>query len=222
MTRRKAIIRGQRAATLAPPDPAGSNRYPFPMTVEIRCLADLLSQVADVRVDGPGLHFVRHAANLGENALARNDGRPVADQQPDSSNSFFASRTSAPWRKTRTVFSSISSSRRRNRRLVGGDRSAPGSPRRARQLAHAERLGEVVVGAELEAGDAVALPARGEHQDRDVGVARSRRNSRQMVNPSRSGKIEIEDQEIEVAVLDASRPSCPFAKCGRDNPPAAG
>jgi len=37
------------------------------------------------------------------------------------------------------------------------------------QLAHAERLGHVVLGAELEAGDAIGLAAaRGQHDDRDL------------------------------------------------------
>jgi hypothetical protein len=40
------------------------------------------------------------------------------------------------------------------------------------ELARAERLGEVVVGAEVEAADAVVLGRLcGEHDDRDVGVA---------------------------------------------------
>ena len=66
----------------------------------------------------------------------------------------------------------------------------------------AERLGEVIVGAELEAGDAVALgAARGEHQDRD---RRRERIAAQLAADGEAvdvGKIEIEDHEIEAAAL---------------------
>ena len=75
------------------------------------------------------------------------------------------------------------------------------------QLTHAERLGQVVVRAELEAGDAVALrAARGEHQD---GNGPRRWIAPQLAadgQPVEIGEVEIEDDEIAFALLHRKQP----------------
>src|SRR5438552_2719578 len=43
-------------------------------------LADFLAEVADVCIDGPRLHLIRHLPHLRQNAIARDYGRAVADE----------------------------------------------------------------------------------------------------------------------------------------------
>ena len=77
------------------------------------------------------------------------------------------------------------------------DRSHPGD-----QLAHAERLGQVVIGAELQAGNAVALgAARREHQDGDGLCLRIAAQLATDGQPVEIGEVEVEDDEIEPATL---------------------
>src|SRR6185295_1517476 len=75
------------------------------------------------------------------------------------------------------------------------------------QLADGERFGQVIVGAELEAGDAVAFGAAGgEHED---GDRRSDRIAAQFAADGEAvdvGKVQIEDHEIEAAALHRDQP----------------
>ena len=71
------------------------------------------------------------------------------------------------------------------------------------ELARAERLGQVVVGAELEAEQLVELVvARGEHDDRDGRVAAQLAGDVEAVEP---GQAEVEDDEVGVALADRRR-----------------
>ena len=71
--------------------------------------------------------------------------------------------------------------------LLAGQRGPHPAQHRADpgdQLARAERLGHIIVGAGLEAADPVALlAARGEHDDRHVGGLARRRSRRQTSMP---------------------------------------
>ena len=65
------------------------------------------------------------------------------------------------------------------------------------QLAHVERLGQVVVGAELEADDAVDdLPARGQHQQRRLHAASAEVAAD--VEAVLARQRDVEDQQIEL------------------------
>ena len=68
------------------------------------------------------------------------------------------------------------------------------------QLARAERLGQVVVGAELEAEQLVELVvAGGEHDDRDGRVAAELAGD---VEPVEPGQAEVEHDEVRPALAD--------------------
>ena len=65
------------------------------------------------------------------------------------------------------------------------------------QFARAERLGQVVVGAHLQSDDAVGLlAARGEHDDRDVGVGAQVAAQREAVV---AGQHQVEHHQVECA-----------------------
>ena len=86
--------------------------------------------------------------------------------------------------------------RRRGRRRPSASRCGPpqhGAHAR-HELARAERLGDVVVGADLQAVQTIVfLDARGEHDDRQVGFAADRRATSM---PSSCGKPEVEDDQV--------------------------
>ncbi|MDR9158743.1 hypothetical protein FEP45_03792 [Burkholderia multivorans] len=92
--------------------------------------------------------------------------------------------------------------------LVERERAVPHDGRAAagaapRQRAHArlelvqrERLGHVVVGAEIEPFHAlVDAVGGGQDQDREIGIARAQ--ALQHVEPGHFGQAEIEDQQVE-------------------------
>ena len=88
-------------------------------------------------------------------------------------------------------------------------RDAPQQRADARdQLVGAERLGDVVVGADLEADDAVGLlGARRHHDDRDgARWPRSARSARQTSRPLMPGQHHVEDGEVD-RVLRARTPA---------------
>ena len=63
------------------------------------------------------------------------------------------------------------------------------------ELEHAERLGQVVVGAELEAEDAVELGRlRGQHQDRRRAAARAQRLRH--LETVEAGHHQVEDEQV--------------------------
>ena len=71
-------------------------------------------------------------------------------------------------------------------------------------LGRAERLDDVVVGAELEPDDPVGLgPARGEHDDRDAGLAGAARGTTS--RPSPSGSADVEQDEVGSCAVERAR-----------------
>ena len=81
----------------------------------------------------------------------------------------------------------------------------PRAPQRrfdaAAELAHRERLGDVVVGADLEPGDLVGLAAfRGQHDDRHLAA---RAQLAADFDPVELGQHQVEDDQVEAALLEA-------------------
>ena len=78
----------------------------------------------------------------------------------------------------------------------------------AHQLAQAERLGQVVVGAELEADDLVDLVvARRQDQDRHLGAGGA--DAAQHLEAVDAGQADVEDHEVRGLGVAISRPSSP-------------
>ena len=94
------------------------------------------------------------------------------------------------------------------RRLVGRGLGRPahlGAPQRgldpARELAHRERLGDVVVGAELEPDDLVdLLGLGGQHDDRDRAAAAQPAADLEPVDPRQH---QVEHDEVERLLVEA-------------------
>ncbi|MFN7977625.1 MAG: hypothetical protein U0P30_05770 [Vicinamibacterales bacterium] len=90
------------------------------------------------------------------------------------------------------------------RALVGGRRHRVGTaaatqrrPHARRQLTRAERLGDVVVGAGVEAGHAIALGrARREHDDRHGGGGRTLAQDAAHLEAVEYRQVQVEDHEI--------------------------
>ena len=91
----------------------------------------------------------------------------------------------------------------------------------AHELARGERLGDVVVGAELEAEDAVDLvAARGQHDDGDVGGGAQ---VRAMSSPDLPGKHDVEDDEVGLDLVeDELGARAVDARCGPRSRPRRG
>ena len=88
------------------------------------------------------------------------------------------------------------------------------------QFARAERLGQVVVGAHLQADDAIGfLAARGQHDDRDVGVGAQRAAQREAVV---AGQHEVEHDQVECALVQRlphrAAVARPRSRAGRSSP----
>ena len=86
-------------------------------------------------------------------------------------------------------------------------RGAPAQDRAQprQQLARAEGLGEVIVGAELESDDAIGLlAARGEHQDREIG---SGPHAATHLEAIEIGEHHVEDQGVDPAARGAREPA---------------
>ena len=83
-----------------------------------------------------------------------------------------------------------------DRLLLGRRRSAQRRAEPGEELVHAERLGDVVVGAGVEGGDLVGLAfAHREHDDRHVGPAAQAADHLDAVD---AGQAEVEDDEVGV------------------------
>ena len=83
-----------------------------------------------------------------------------------------------------------------------------------RELAQAERLGDVVVGAEVETGDAVRLACPGrQHDDRQRRRGRPRPQEAADLGAVQDRQIQVEDQQVRRRVAD--RPEGRVA--GRDD-----
>ena len=157
-----------------------------------------------MRVDGPRLDLVRHVPHLGQNAIARHDRAAIAHEQPEQLEFFLCQLD---------LFAVAEDAKRSlvdldlavfvDARIFGDHaRAAPNGGDSCDELANAERFRQVIVGAELEAGDAIALrSARGEHENRNgrrLRIAPQFAADRQAVEV---GQIEIEDHEIGHAAL---------------------
>ena len=83
------------------------------------------------------------------------------------------------------------------------------------QLARVERLGQVVVGAELEPDDLVDVVALGgEHDDRRVGALGQRADAAADLEPVDAGEHDVEQHHVEVALLQRGQPALPVAGDG--------
>ena len=81
---------------------------------------------------------------------------------------------------------------------LAGRRAAQQRAHARHELAHAERLGQVVVGAAVEAEHLVGLFApRGQHQDRHVAHSRSRRMARQTRDAVEPRQHQVEHDQVE-------------------------
>jgi hypothetical protein len=80
-------------------------------------------------------------------------------------------------------------------RADGAALSADERPKARQELARIERLGQIVVGPELEADDSVGiLTARGQHQDRHVTHCAQPREKTEPIEP---GKHYVEHHDVE-------------------------
>ena len=96
------------------------------------------------------------------------------------------------------------------------DRPAPAQQRTdaRHQLAHAERLGQVVVGAAVEPEHLVHLVApRGQHQDGHVGIARVAPDGAAERDAVEPGQHQVEHDEVEAV----GRGRCPVPRCRRSS-----
>ena len=92
-------------------------------------------------------------------------------------------------------------------RLAAHPRAAQGGFDAAAELAHRERLGDVVVGADLEPGDLVGLAAlRGQHDDRHLAA---RAQLAADLDAVELGQHQVEDDEVEATLVEASSASLP-------------
>ena len=123
--------------------------------------------------------FSSHTRAIRSSRVTTRPAWPISSAS--RSNSLRESWSSSPASRTRREPGSTSSSPTVT--AAAGAAAASRRPRRAAQhradardhLGAAERLDDVVVGAELEPDDAVGLgPARGQHHDRDVAAAAQR------------------------------------------------
>ncbi len=109
------------------------------------------------------------------------------------------------------------SRRRRLQRLVVGARAGPAHHRAqpGDELARAERLGDVIVGAAVEAAHLVGLfAARGQHDDRQGAGLGERRIWRQTSIPETSGSIQLSSTEIGLVLGDAKQRLLAVARLG--------
>ncbi len=81
--------------------------------------------------------------------------------------------------------------------LVGRSAAPQNGADSGGQLAEAERLGHVIVGAVLETGDAIVLAgARGQHDDRDVRDVGARSQDAAHFEPAHHRQVQVQDDEI--------------------------
>src|SRR6478736_1324336 len=133
-------------------------------------IAELAPQLRDVHVDGPGAARIRHAPDEIEQALAREDDARMLEEAGEEVE-LLARELDQCAADGHLVGVAPQDDLARGEHLLlvpalgtTEDRLDPG-----RQLAGRERLRDVVVGAELEAGDAVRLLVAGsEHDDRNL------------------------------------------------------
>ena len=172
--------------------PHGRSTHPTPRTVcsdaRLALGLELAAQVADEHVDHVGLDLGRVAPDVAEQLVAREHLAGMARERLEQLELAPRELEVAP------VAGGDVAARRRRRRRRSRSGPAPSEPRRrssacsrAVSSAQRERLDQVVVGAGLQAGDAVLdLVARGEDADGDVD-ARRRAAAARPPTPSRSG-----------------------------------
>ena len=156
-----------------------------------------------MRVDGARLDVVRHLPHLGQDPVARDHRAAVADQQHQQlvfffrQPHFFGAGVNAVRVLVDAQLAVVVLGRLQRTAAAAEDGADAGH-----QLPHAERLGQVVVRAELQTGDAVALrAARGEHEDgnRPGGLVAPQLAADGQ--PVEVGKVDIEDDEVALALL---------------------
>ena len=115
-----------------------------------------------------------------------------------------------------TGSSSIGPTFRTAARIAGGRARAPlGEPVRERghaqhDLAHDERLHDVVIGADLEAEDAIlGLALRGQHQHADVGDLRVGADRLADVVAGLVGQHQVEHDDVGLVLLHGGEPLGP-------------
>jgi hypothetical protein len=208
-----------------PPSHAGgSNRKPTPRTDSIHvCRAELLAQRRDVGVDclgravpvgvphrledlGPGVDGADVVGQEGQQVeLLGREGDLVA---VDATRRVRRSNSSAP------IVCGPDWSRSDGARLTVAGAAADGADARD-QLAQAERLGDVVVGAQLEAEHAVELLAA--RCSMMIGIVDERcRSARQTSRPSHVGEPEVQQHQFVALCGKRLRPPSRRASpCGR-------
>ena len=89
-----------------------------------------------------------------------------------------------------------------------------------RELAQTERFGDVIVGAEIEARDAIVLRrACGHHDDRQVPDSGLRPQDAAHLGAAQTRQVQIEDDDVRRMVGDGRRPgSAQIGDSGRRGP----
>ena len=162
--------------------------------------ADLGPQRLDVAVDGAGARRVRPVPDVGQQALtgehlARRRGEPGEQVELRRRQPHLLPRRDDPSRPRVDDQVADDETGRRARGELGGPVDAPQQGPDARhQLAHPERLGEVVVGPDREPDQDVGLVvARGQHQHRHRG---RRLDAPADLEPVEAGQHHVEDDEV--------------------------
>ena len=151
----------------------------------------------------------------GPGATAR--GRCASMRATSSANSLAVRCTALARARARRGARGRPRARRRRAAASASSSRAPGARQERaharHQLLGAERLDHVVVGADLQADDAVGLvAARGEHHDRQAARARSRRSSAHTVSPSRPGSWRSRISELVARRARAARAPAPVGR----------
>ena len=187
---------------------AAAKRKPTPRTVwmkrgELRVVAELAAQARDVHVERLGRAEPVDVPDLVDEALARDDGAGLGHQQLEELELLageveLGRRRALAARRAGSTPDGADLERRRLGWRCGAAAPSPGAaqhrPDPRGHLARAERLDDVVVGAELEADDAVGLlAAGGEHDDRDARALAQRAAD---VVAGAVGEHHVEEDEV--------------------------
>ena len=172
----------------------------MPRTVSMRSLPSLRAQVADVDVDDVGAGVVVVAPHVGEQLLAAEHLAGVAQEHLEHRELARAELDRARRRRWRGGCAGRARRRRpRSTVALGRAALAQAHAHARQQLLEAERLGDVVVGAALEAGDLdVGVVARAEDHHRHP-VARGAHVA-QHAQAVLARQPEVEHEQVEVGV----------------------
>ena len=196
-----AKSRARRDASLTNERPC--SRTPRNVRISVRP-AELAAQLGDVHVDRARAARVGHAPDPVEQLVPRDDDPGILEQVREQVE-LAAGELDGLARDGDLARLPVEHDVAELQGRGGGRRRIDAAqhgldPRR--ELARRERLGDVVVGADLEPGDAVALlVARRQHQDRDV---RAGANGAAHVEPVLAGQADVEDDHARLHALEAS------------------